>query len=61
MAEYYRQRASAGLMISEATVVSTQGIGWVDSPGIYSDAQTEGWKLVVESVHRAGGVILLQL
>ncbi|MEK7761507.1 MAG: alkene reductase [Nitrospirota bacterium] len=61
MAEYYRQRASAGLMISEATVVSTQGIGWVDSPGIYSDAQTEGWKLVVESVHRAGGVMLLQL
>lgn len=61
MAEYYRQRASAGLMISEATVISTQGIGWVDSPGIYSDAQTEGWKTVVEAVHRAGGVMLLQL
>ena len=61
MAEYYRQRASAGLMISEATVVSTQGIGWVDSPGIYSDAQTEGWKRVATSVHRAGGVMLLQL
>ena len=61
MAEYYRQRASAGLMISEATVVSTQGIGWVDSPGIYSDAQAEGWKRVVDSVHRAGGVMLLQL
>lgn len=48
-------------MISEATVVSTQGIGWVDSPGIYSDAQTEGWKRVVDTIHRAGGVILLQL
>lgn len=61
MAEYYRQRASAGLMISEATVISTQGIGWVNSPGIYSNAQTEGWNAVVETVHRAGGVMLLQL
>lgn len=61
MAEYYRQRASAGLMISEASVVSTQGIGWVDSPGIYSDAQAEGWKRVVDTVHRSGGVLLLQL
>jgi N-ethylmaleimide reductase len=61
MAEYYRQRASAGLMISEATVVSAQGIGWVDSPGIYSDAQAEGWKRVVDTVHQDGGVIFLQL
>ena len=44
MADYYRQRASAGLIISEATVVSEQGIGWMDSPGIYNDAQVQGWK-----------------
>ncbi|MGA1132824.1 MAG: alkene reductase [Prochlorotrichaceae cyanobacterium] len=61
MAEYYRQRASAGLIISEATVVSTQGIGWPNSPGIYNEAQTEGWKTIVEAVHGAGGHIFLQL
>ena len=61
MAEYYRQRASAGLIISEATVISEQGIGWVDSPGIYSDEQVLGWKKVVNTVHAAGGVMFLQL
>ncbi|MEE8320838.1 MAG: alkene reductase [Gammaproteobacteria bacterium] len=61
MAEYYRQRASAGMIISEATVVSTQGIGWAESPGIYSDEQTQGWKHVVDTVHAAGGLMILQL
>jgi N-ethylmaleimide reductase len=61
MAEYYRQRASAGLIISEATVVSVQGIGWQNSPGIYTDAQLEGWKTIVSAVHDAGGRIFLQL
>lgn len=60
MAEYYRQRASAGLIISEATVVSPQGIGWPNSPGIYNDAQMEGWKTIVDAVHEAGGRMFLQ-
>lgn len=61
MAEYYAQRAGAGLLITEATVVSTQGIGWVESPGIYNDAQVEGWKKTVDAVHAAGAPIVLQL
>lgn len=61
MAEYYRQRASAGLLISEATTVSPQGNGWNESPGIYTDAMVEGWKGVVDAVHQADGVIFLQL
>ena len=61
MATYYAQRASAGLIISEATVISTQGIGWLNSPGIYNDAQVEGWKTVVDAVHAQGGHIFLQL
>ena len=61
MAEYYAQRASAGLIITEATVVSKQGIGWLDSPGIYSDEQAEAWKMVVEAVHSGGCPIFLQL
>ena len=61
MAEYYSQRASAGLIISEATVVSRQGIGWLDSPGIYSDQQTEAWKSVVAAVHARECPIFLQL
>lgn len=61
MAEYYAQRASAGLIISEATVVSAQGNGWVGSPGIYTDEMTEGWKKVTKRVKEAGGVIFLQL
>ena len=44
MAEYYAQRASAGLIISEATSLSGQGLGWVDSPGVYNDAQEAGWR-----------------
>lgn len=61
VAEYYRQRASAGLIISEATSISEQGKGWVGAPGIYTEAQIEGWKLVTAAVHAAGGRIFLQL
>lgn len=61
MAEYYAQRASAGLIISEATVVSRQGIGWLNSPGIYSNKQAEAWKQVVDAVHAKGGKMFLQL
>ncbi|MFT5134443.1 MAG: N-ethylmaleimide reductase, partial [Gammaproteobacteria bacterium] len=61
MAEYYRQRASAGLVITEATVVSKIARGWVDSPGIYNDEQMRGWKRVVDGVHAEGGLIFLQL
>jgi 2,4-dienoyl-CoA reductase-like NADH-dependent reductase (Old Yellow Enzyme family) len=61
MAEYYRQRASAGMIISEATSISAMGVGYPDTPGIWSDEQVEGWKLVTDAVHEAGGLILLQL
>lgn len=61
MVEYYRQRATAGVIISEATGISRQGLGWVDAPGIWSDAQVEGWKPVTQAVHDAGGRIFLQL
>jgi len=59
--KYYAQRASAGLIVTEATQISHQGIGYVHTPGIYSKAQVEGWKKVTESVHQAGGRIFLQL
>jgi N-ethylmaleimide reductase len=61
MAEYYGQRSGAGLIITEATVVSKQGIGWLNSPGIYSDEQAEAWKKVVDTVHSKGTAIFLQL
>jgi 2,4-dienoyl-CoA reductase-like NADH-dependent reductase (Old Yellow Enzyme family) len=61
MAEYYRQRAGAGLMLSEATSVTPMGVGYPDTPGIWSRAQVEGWKLATRAVHEAGGRILLQL
>lgn len=61
MAKYYSQRASAGLIITEATVVSPQGNGWLHSPGIYSEEQAEAWKQSVEAVHSQGGKIFLQL
>ncbi len=54
MAEYYAQRASAGLIITEATQVSPQGKGYSFTPGIHSAAQVEGWKLVTDAVHAAG-------
>ena len=61
MAEYYGQRCSAGLIIAEATTISPQANGWVDSPGIYEDAHVEGWKLITEAVHAGGSRIFLQL
>ena len=61
MAEYYVQRASAGLILSEATAVMPMGVGYADTPGIWSDEQVEGWKLVTSAVHKAGGRIFLQL
>jgi 2,4-dienoyl-CoA reductase-like NADH-dependent reductase (Old Yellow Enzyme family) len=61
MAHYYAERASAGLILSEATSVTPQGVGYADTPGIWSDEQTEGWKLVTDAVHKAGGLIFLQL
>jgi 2,4-dienoyl-CoA reductase-like NADH-dependent reductase (Old Yellow Enzyme family) len=61
MAEYYARRASYGLILSEATAVSPMGVGYPDTPGIWSDEQVEGWKLVTRAVHQAGGLILLQL
>ena len=60
-AEYYRQRATAGLIISEATQISPQGQGYPFTPGIHSAAQVAGWKLVTTAVHEQGGRIFLQL
>src|SRR5271170_907961 len=60
-AEYYRQRASAGLIITEATQISQQGQGYIWTPGIYSKAQVEGWKKVTHAVHDADGKIFIQL
>jgi 2,4-dienoyl-CoA reductase-like NADH-dependent reductase (Old Yellow Enzyme family) len=61
MAQYYVQRASAGLILSEATSVTSQGVGYENTPGIWSDEQVEGWKAVTSAVHAAGGRIFLQL
>lgn len=61
MAEYYRQRAGFGLILTEATSVSSLGVGYPDTPGIWSEEQVEGWKQVTRAVHDEGGTILLQL
>ena len=61
MVEYYTQRASAGLVITEATTISEQGIGWVDSPGIYNAVQEAGWKKIVAALHARGTPVFLQL
>ncbi len=61
MAEYYRQRAGAALIVSEATAISEQGYGWHGAPGIYTDAQVDGWRNVTGAVHEAGGRMFLQL
>ena len=61
MAEYYAQRASAGLVLTEATTISEQANGWNRTPGIYSDAMEDGWREAVRAVHARGGVIFLQL
>ncbi|SNS87004.1 hypothetical protein/N-ethylmaleimide reductase [Noviherbaspirillum humi] len=61
MREYYVQRASAGLILSEATAVTPQGVGYADTPGIWSEEQVAGWKQITDAVHAAGGRIFLQL
>lgn len=61
MAEYYAQRASAGLIISEATGISREGLGWPYAPGIWSQEQVEAWKPVTKAVHDKGGRIVVQL
>lgn len=61
MATYYRQRAGAGLILSEATSVTPMGVGYANTPGIWSTEQVAGWKLVTQAVHEAGGRIFLQL
>src|ERR1035437_7936459 len=61
MATYYSQRASAGLIVTEATAVSQQGTGCPNTPGIYTDEQVAGWRRVTDAVHRAGGRMFLQL
>src|SRR5215472_2015465 len=60
-ADYYRQRACAGLIFSEATSVSPMGVGYAATPGIWSEQQIEGWKHVTRAVHDAGGRMVLQL
>ena len=59
--QYYAMRADAGLLITEASQISQQGQGYQDTPGIYTDAQVEGWKKVTDAVHRKGGRIFIQL
>lgn len=61
MGDYYAQRATAGLLISEATGISREGLGWAYAPGLWTDEQVEGWKPVIEQVHQAGGRIFAQL
>ena len=61
MAEYYAQRSAAGLLVTEATTISEEANGWNESPGVYTDEMTEGWKHTTEAVHARGGVIFLQL
>ena len=58
---YYSQRATAGLLITEGSQVSKQGVGYINTPGIYSTAQIEGWRLVTKAVHEKGGHIFLQI
>ena len=60
-AEYYAQRSSAGLLITEGTTISEEADGWNESPGIYTDEMTEAWKETTNAVHEKGGVIFLQL
>src|SRR6516164_6521990 len=59
--EYYRQRSSAGLIITEATNISRQGRGYAFTPGIYTNAHVEAWRRVTDAVHQAGGKIVCQL
>jgi N-ethylmaleimide reductase len=61
MAAYYAQRAGAGLIVSEATGISREGLGWPNAPGLWNDAQVDGWKIVTKAVHQNGGRIVAQL
>jgi 2,4-dienoyl-CoA reductase-like NADH-dependent reductase (Old Yellow Enzyme family) len=61
MVDYYVQRASAGLILTEATSVTPEGVGYPDTPGIWSAEQVDGWRRVTDAVHKAGGRIILQL
>ena len=61
MVDYYRQRASAGLIVAEGTAPSRHGIGYCRTPGLYNDAQVAGWRKVTDAVHAAGGLIAVQL
>jgi 2,4-dienoyl-CoA reductase-like NADH-dependent reductase (Old Yellow Enzyme family) len=61
METYYRQRAGAGLILTEATGISRQGLGWPFAPGLWTQAQVEGWKPITGAVHEAGGRIFAQL
>src|ERR1700732_5647796 len=60
-ADYYAQRASAGLIVAEATAISPEGFGWADTPGLWSAEQVRGWRRVPDAVHAAGGPIIAQL
>jgi N-ethylmaleimide reductase len=60
-ADYYAQRASAGLIVAEATAISPEGFGWADTPGLWSVEQMRGWRKVTDAVHKAGGRIIAQL
>lgn len=59
MAEYYAQRSSAGLIITEGAQISPQGVGYLNTPGIHSDEQIEGWKKITNAVHEKNGLIFL--
>lgn len=61
MVEYYRQRSSAGLIITEGSQISKRAVGYINTPGIYSDEQVEGWKKITEAVHEKDGKIFIQL
>ena len=61
MRDYYTQRASAGLIVTEATQVCAQGQGYLDTPGLYTPEQVAGWRSITDAVHAAGGRIVVQL
>jgi len=61
MAEYYAQRAGAGLIVTQGTFVSEQGQGWCGAPGVYNEEQRAGWERITDAVHRAGGLMFVQL
>jgi N-ethylmaleimide reductase len=61
MAEYYQQRSGAGLIISEGTNISPSAVGWVNTPGIWSEEQTKAWRKITDAVHKAGSLIFVQL